>query len=82
MTSTGRGVDDAMDALGLSYDMTTDPSINREILGEMKADDFQTSYPPMKDFLHRVISEPCDLGEMLAQIRWARSPTNLRLSSS
>ncbi len=41
-------VDDAMAALGLSYDMTTDPSIIREILGKMKTDDFQTSYRPMR----------------------------------
>ena len=67
---SGRVIDDAMAALGLSYNMTTDPSIVRAILGEMKVDDLQTSYPPMKEFLARIVSEPVDLGAMLAQVRW------------
>ena len=56
----GRVIDDALVALGLSYDMTTDLSIVREILGEMK----------VKDFLGRIDREPLDLGAMLRQVRW------------
>ena len=59
-----------MAALGLSYEMTTDLSIVREILGEMRLDDFQTSHPPMQAFLERLVSRPLDLGAMFAQVRW------------
>jgi hypothetical protein len=65
-----RVIDEAMAALGLSLDMTTDVSIVREIVDEMKLDDFQTSYPPMREFLDRIVAEPLDLGAMLAQVRW------------
>ena len=66
----GQVIDNAMTALGLSHDMTTDLSMMREVLREMQVDDLQTSYPPMRDFLVRVVSQPVDLGPMLAQVRW------------
>lgn len=66
----GQVIDDAMAALGLSRDMTTDLSIVREVLGEMKVDDLRTSYPPMQDFLARIVSRSVDLAPMLAQVRW------------
>lgn len=69
-TDPGQVIDDAMAALGLSYDMTTDPSIMREILSELKLDDFQTSYPPMTEFLERIGSQRLDLGAMLHEVRW------------
>ncbi len=65
-----RIVDEAMATLGLSYDMSTSPSMVREVLGEMRVEDLETSYPPMREFLDRVVAHPADLGAMLAQVRW------------
>lgn len=67
---SGRVIDDSMVALSLSYDMTTDLSMMREVLGEMQVEDLRTSYPPMQDFLARIASQPVELGPMLAQVRW------------
>lgn len=66
----GRVIDDALADLGLSYDMTTDVSIVREVLAEMRIDDLRTSYAPMRELLERVVTEPADLGGMLGQVRW------------
>lgn len=68
-TDAGRVVDEAMAALGLSCEMTSDSAIVREVLREMQVDDFDTSYPPMQEFLERFASQPVDLGAMLAQVR-------------
>lgn len=69
-TDAGQVIDHTVAALGLSYDMTTDVSIIREVLREMRVHDLHTSYRPMQEFLARVVSEPVDLGVMLAQVRW------------
>ncbi|MDE3004011.1 MAG: hypothetical protein OXU33_07345 [Gemmatimonadota bacterium] len=66
----GRVIDDSMVALSLSYDMTTDLSMMREVLREMQVDDLQTSYLPMQELLVRIASQPVDLGPMLTQVRW------------
>ena len=66
----GRVIDEAITALGLSSDMSTDLSIVREVLEEMRVDDFQTSYPPMKEFLDGLVSQPQELGGLFAQVRW------------
>lgn len=63
-------IDDVMAALGLSYDMTTDLSIVREVLDEMKVGDLQTTYAPMRKFLDQLASQPVALGGLLTQIRW------------
>lgn len=63
-------IDDAMVALGLSFDMETDVSIIRNILAEIKLDDFQTSYVPMQQFFEDIVSQPQNLETMFSQIRW------------
>ena len=41
-------IEDVMSELNLSYEMQTDVALIGEILNEIKLDDFQTSYLPMK----------------------------------
>jgi hypothetical protein len=58
-----------MFALGLSQNMETDPLMMREILKELKIDDFETSFPPMKKFLQEIIIKPKSLEPMFENIQ-------------
>ena len=61
--------DEAMTALGLRIDMETEPEMIREILEEMKLDDFETTFLPMKIFLKEIVSTPQSLQPMFEDIK-------------
>jgi len=63
-------IDDVIRELGLSHDMNTDIPMICEILTEIKLDDFQTSYLPMKLFFKEIISQPQALGPMITHVKW------------
>ncbi len=65
----GEVLDKSLEALGLSWDMQTDPKIILEVLKEMRLDDLQTSFLPMKDFLAEVVAEPKELGSIFQNIK-------------
>ena len=63
-------IEDVMSELNLSYEMQTDVALIGEILNEIKLDDFQTSYLPMKLFFEEIRSKPQALGPMISHIKW------------
>lgn len=63
-------IDDVIRQLDLSYEMNTDVSMIREILTEIKLDDFQTSYLPMTLFFKEISSQAQALGPMISNIKW------------
>ena len=65
-----QGIDDVIRQLGLSNDMNTDIPMICEILTEIKLDDFQTTYLPMKLFFDEIRSQPQNLGPMISHIKW------------
>ena len=63
-------IEDVMSELNLSYEMQTDLALIDEILSEIKLDDFQTSYLPMKLFFNEIRSKPQELGAMISHVKW------------
>ena len=61
--------DESMTALGLRVDMETDPEMIREILQEMKLDDFETTFLPRRNFLKEITSKPQSLQPMFEDIK-------------
>ncbi|MBI4139749.1 hypothetical protein HY483_02185 [Candidatus Woesearchaeota archaeon] len=59
----------SMDALGLRKDMKTNPRIMLSLLKEMKIDDFETTFLPMRDFFDEIISKPQQLRYMFNSIQ-------------
>jgi len=62
-------VDKSMKALGINMEMKTDVKILQEILSEIKLNDFETTYAPMKRFFKEAVSVPQDLKPMLTNIK-------------
>jgi hypothetical protein len=58
-----------MKALGLHMGMTTNTGTIKDILEEMKLDDFKTEYEPMKRFFSKIASNPQDLDPMFSNIQ-------------
>lgn len=58
-----------MAALGLYQDLQTDPRISRDIIKEMKLDDFETVFPPMGKFFKEVTSSPQPIKNLLIDIK-------------
>ena len=65
-----RIVADAMEALGLSDRMTTDPTVMTEVLAAMQLGDLRTAHPAMRDFFAELTTRPHDLGALFGQVRW------------
>ena len=63
-------IEDVMSELNLSYEMQTDVALIGEILNEIKLDDFQTSYLPMKLFFDEIRTKPQELGPMISHVKW------------
>ena len=63
-------IDDVIRQLDLSYEMKTDVELICEILTEIKLDDFETSYLPMKKFFKDISSQSQALGPMISHVKW------------
>ena len=64
-------VDRSMKALGLHMDMKTRVSIMEEVLFQMRLDDFETSFKPMKRFFDDILSKPQALKPLFQDVKKA-----------
>lgn len=61
-------IEQSMAALGLDMNMETDPAIVKSLLREMRLDDFQTDFAPMKKFFADALAKPQGLQPMFKSI--------------
>jgi len=66
---TKKIIDQSIKAFGVDMNMKTDVKILCGVLKEMRLNDFETSYLPMKSFFQESISKPQDLKPMLKSIK-------------